>query len=98
MGEVTGELADLSVLTCDNPRDEEIESINNDIKAGLAKHNGAYVEVPDRIDAIEYAMRHAVKGDIVLLLGKGHEQYQEIKGVKYHYDEREAVMEAASRL
>lgn len=98
MGEVTGELADLSVLTCDNPRDEEIESINNDIKVGLAKHNGAYVEVPDRIDAIEYAMRHAVKGDIVLLLGKGHEQYQEIKGVKYHYDEREAVMEAASRL
>lgn len=98
MGEVTGELADLSVLTCDNPRDEEIESINNDIKVGLAKHNGAYVEVPDRVDAIEYAMRHAVKGDIILLLGKGHEQYQEIKGVKYHYDEREAVMEAASRL
>jgi len=98
MGEVTGELADLSVLTCDNPRDEEISAINDDIKIGLAKHNGAYVEVPDRVDAIEYAMRHAVKGDIILLLGKGHEQYQEIKGVKYHYDEREAVMEAYSRI
>ena len=98
MGEVTGELGDLSVLTCDNPRDEEIESINNDIKVGLAKHNAVYAEVPDRVDAIEYAMRHAVKGDIILLLGKGHEQYQEIKGVKYHYDEREAVIEAASRI
>ncbi len=97
MGEVTGEYGDLSVLTCDNPRNEEIESINNDIKVGLAKHNGAYVEVPDRVDAIEYAMRQAVTGDIILLLGKGHEQYQEIKGVKYHYDEREAVKEAARR-
>lgn len=98
MGEVTGEYGDLSVLTCDNPRNEEIESINNDIKVGLAKYNGAYVEVPDRVDAIEYAMRHAVEGDIILLLGKGHEQYQEIKGVKYNYDEREAVMEAAERI
>ncbi len=98
MGEVTGELADLSVLTCDNPRDEEIESINNDIKIGLAKHNGKYVEINDRTDAIEYAMRNAVKGDIIVLLGKGHEDYQEIKGVKYHYDEREAVKEAAGRI
>lgn len=98
MGEVTGELANLSVLTCDNPRDEEIESINNDIKVGLAKHKGKYVEIPDRIDAIAYAMKQAVKGDIILLLGKGHEDYQEIKGVKYHYDEREAVREAAARV
>lgn len=98
MGEVTGELADLSILTCDNPRDEEICDINNDIKTGLAKHDGKYVEIEDRTDAIEYALRNAVKGDIIVLLGKGHEDYQEIKGVKYHYDEREAVREAASRL
>ena len=98
MGEVAGELADLSVLTCDNPRDEEISDINNDIKQGLAKHNGKYVEIEDRTDAIEYALRNAVKGDIIVLLGKGHEDYQEIKGVKHHYDEREAVREAAARL
>ena len=98
MGEVTGEMADLSILTCDNPRDEEISDINNDIKAGLAKHNGQYVEIEDRTDAIEYAIRNAVKGDIILLLGKGHEDYQEIKGVKYHYDEREAIREAAKRV
>lgn len=98
MGEVTGELADLSILTCDNPRDEEISDINNDIKTGLAKHDGKYVEIEDRTDAIEYALRNAVKGDIIVLLGKGHEDYQEIRGVKYHYDEREAVREAASRL
>ncbi|MDE6635600.1 MAG: UDP-N-acetylmuramoyl-L-alanyl-D-glutamate--2,6-diaminopimelate ligase, partial [Lachnospiraceae bacterium] len=85
MGEVTGELADLSILTCDNPRDEEISDINNDIKTGLAKHDGKYVEIEDRTDAIEYALRNAVKGDIIVLLGKGHEDYQEIKGVKYHY-------------
>ncbi len=98
MGEVAGELADLSILTCDNPRDEEISDINNDIKTGLAKHNGKYVEIEDRTDAIEYALRNAVKGDIIVLLGKGHEDYQEIKGVKHHYDEREAVREAAARL
>ncbi|MCI8307758.1 MAG: UDP-N-acetylmuramoyl-L-alanyl-D-glutamate--2,6-diaminopimelate ligase [Lachnospiraceae bacterium] len=98
MGEVAGELADLSILTCDNPRDEEICDINNDIKTGLAKHNGKYVEIEDRTDAIAYALRNAVKGDIIVLLGKGHEDYQEIKGVKYHYDEREAVREAAARL
>ena len=98
MGEVTGELADLSVLTCDNPRDEEISQINDDIKVGLARHKGKYVEIEDRTDAIEYALRNAQKGDIIILLGKGHEDYQEIKGVKYHYDEREAIKEAASRI
>ena len=98
MGEVTGELADLSILTCDNPRDEEIKDINNDIKIGLAKHDGKYVEIEDRTDAIEYALRNAEIGDVIILLGKGHEDYQEIKGVKYHYSEREAIMEAAARL
>lgn len=94
MGEVTGELADFSVLTCDNPRDEEISDINEDIKAGLAKHNGKYIEIEDRVEAIAYAIEHAAEGDIILLLGKGHEDYMEIKGVKYPYSEREAVIKA----
>lgn len=93
MGEVTGELADLCVLTCDNPRDEEIRDINADIKVGLAKSNGKYIEIDDRKEAIAYCMTHAKPGDMVVLLGKGHEDYQEIKGVKYHFDEREAVAE-----
>lgn len=93
MGEVTGEMADLCVLTCDNPRDEEIRDINNDIKVGLARSNGKYIEIDDRKEAIAYCMKNAEPGDMIVLLGKGHEDYQEIKGVKYHFDEREAVAE-----
>lgn len=93
MGEVTGEMADLCVLTCDNPRDEEIRDINNDIKIGLARSNGNYIEIDDRKEAIAYCIDHAMPGDMIVLLGKGHEDYQEIKGVKYHFDEREAVAE-----
>lgn len=93
MGEVTGEMADLCVLTCDNPRDEEIRDINNDIKIGLAKSDGKYIEIDDRKEAIAYCITNARPGDMIVLLGKGHENYQEIKGVKYHFDEREAVAE-----
>ena len=93
MGEVTGEMADLCVLTCDNPRDEEIRDINNDIKVGLARSNGKYIEIDDRKEAIAYCMKNAKPGDMIVLLGKGHEDYKEIKGVKYHFDEREAVAE-----
>ncbi len=98
MGEVTGEMADLCVLTCDNPRDEDIRSINDDIKLGLAKSKGKYIEIDDRKEAIAYCMRHAQPGDMIVLLGKGHENYQEIKGVKYHFDEREAVAEILAEM
>jgi UDP-N-acetylmuramoyl-L-alanyl-D-glutamate--2,6-diaminopimelate ligase len=81
------------VLTCDNPRNEEIKDINNDIKVGLARSNGKYIEIDDRKEAIAYCMVNAQPGDMIVLLGKGHEDYQEIKGVKYHFDEREAVEE-----
>ena len=98
MGEVTGEMADLCVLTCDNPRDEEIRDINNDIKVGLARSNGKYIEIDDRKEAIAYCMKNAKPGDMIVLLGKGHEDYQEIKGVKYHFDEREAIAEIKKEL
>ena len=91
MGELCGKMADLSILTCDNPRDESIEDINADIKVGLAKSNGSYIEIEDRVQAIHYSMDHAKDGDIIILLGKGHETYQEIKGVKHPYSEREAI-------
>lgn len=93
MGEVSGRLADLSVITADNSRFEAVEDILADIKTGLAKTTGAYVEIPDRVEAIRYCLAHARPGDILVLAGKGHEDYQEIQGVKHHLDEREVVAE-----
>ncbi len=98
MGEVTGAMANLCILTCDNPRDEELADINNDIKIGLARSNGKYIEIDDRKEAIKYAIENAEKGDMIVLLGKGHQCYQEIKGVRYHFDEREAVAEIKEEL
>ena len=91
MGEVSSRLADLTVVTSDNPRFEEPMDIINDILIGVHKADGAYVTIPDRKDAIRYCMEHAQKGDIILLAGKGHEDYQEIKGQKFHMDERELI-------
>lgn len=98
MGEVTGELADLCVITSDNPRDEELHSINEDIKIGLARSNGKYIEIDDREEAIRYCIKNAQKGDMIVLLGKGHQTYEEIRGVKYHFDEREVVAKVANEL
>lgn len=91
MGEISGKLSDLSVLTEDNSRDEDVMDIIADIKTGMAKTEGKYVVVPNRKDAIRYCIENAQDGDIIVLAGKGHEDYQEIKGVKYHMDERELI-------
>lgn len=91
MGEVSGRLADLSVITADNSRFEDVMDIIADIKVGIEKTTGKYVTIPDRKQAIKYCMENAQDGDIVVLAGKGHEDYQEIKGVKYHLDEREVI-------
>lgn len=93
MGEVCGRLADLSVITADNSRDEDVMDIIADIQVGMQKTNGKSVVVPDRREAIRYCIEHAQIGDIIVLAGKGHEDYQEIRGVKYHFDEREVVQE-----
>lgn len=98
MGEISGKYAGLTILTEDNPRFEDMESINNDIITGLNRSNGKYIVINDRQEAIEYAMKNAQEGDIILLIGKGHEQYQEIKGVQYFWDEREAVERAVEKL
>ncbi len=98
MGEAVGNLADLAIVTSDNPRTENILDIIADIKVGLAKTDGDYVVVIDRMEAVYYAMSHAEDGDMIVLLGKGHEEYQEIDGIKYHYSEREAVESALARL
>ncbi len=91
MGEVSGKLSDLSVITEDNSRFEDVMDIIEDIKVGINKTDGKYVVIPNRKDAIKYCMENAQDGDIVVLAGKGHEDYQEIKGVKYHLDEREVI-------
>lgn len=93
MGEVSSKLADLTVVTSDNPRFEEPMDIIEDILIGVKKADGEYVTIPERKDAIEYAIKHAKDGDVIVLAGKGHEDYQEIKGVKYHMDERELIEE-----
>lgn len=94
MGETAGRLADLSVLTEDNSRDEDVMDIINDIiEGGIKKTDGKYVVVPKRQEAIRYCMENAQDGDIIVLAGKGHEDYLEIKGVKYHLDEREVIAE-----
>ena len=88
MGEVSGRLADLTIITSDNPRNEEPQAIIDDIKTGIEKTDGKYVEICDRKEAIAYAIHHGEPGDIIVLAGKGHEDYQEIKGKKYPMDER----------
>lgn len=93
MGEVSGRMADLTIITSDNPRTEEPQAIIDDIKKGIAKTDGRYVEICDRKEAIAYAIAHGEPGDIIVLAGKGHEDYQEINGVKYPMDERVLIRE-----
>lgn len=93
MGEVSGRLSDLTIITSDNPRDEKPQDIIDDIKLGMAKTKGAYVEIEERKEAMRYAIMHAEKGDVIVFAGKGHEDYQEICGKKYPMDEREIIRE-----
>lgn len=93
MGEVSGRLADLTIITSDNPRFEEPQDIIEDIKTGIGKTSGQYMEICDRREAIAYVISHAKEGDIIVLAGKGHEDYQEIKGVQYPMDERVIIRE-----
>ena len=93
MGEVSGKYSDLTIITEDNSRFESVFDIMNDIETGIKKTNGKYIKIADRNDAIKYALDNAMEGDIILLLGKGHETYKDKDGVKTHYDEREVIKE-----
>lgn len=93
MGLAAGKYADLTVLTMDNPRDEEVEDINKTIIEGLNVHHGKYMTIIDRKEAIHYLIDQAQPGDIIALIGKGHEEYQEIKGQKYYFSEEKIVEE-----
>lgn len=98
MGEMAAKYADLSILTADNSRFEKTEDIIADIKKTLVPAGGKYVEIPDRREAIEYAMSHAEKGDMIAVIGKGHEDYQEVHGVRTHFLDREVIQECAEKL
>jgi UDP-N-acetylmuramoyl-L-alanyl-D-glutamate--2,6-diaminopimelate ligase len=91
MGEVSGKLADFTIITSDNPRTEEPSKIIENIETGIRKTNGKYICILDRTDAIRYAIKNAMADDIIVLAGKGHENYQIFDGKTIHYDEREIV-------
>jgi UDP-N-acetylmuramoyl-L-alanyl-D-glutamate--2,6-diaminopimelate ligase len=91
MGEVSSRLADFTIVTSDNPREEDPLAIMEDIVTGVKKAPGEYITIVSREEAIRYAIENAREGDVIVLAGKGHEDYQEIKGKKYHMDERELV-------
>lgn len=97
MGEISGEMSDFTIITSDNPRYEEPEEIMNDIEIGIRKTAGKYIKIADRGEAVKYAIDNGKRGDIIVIAGKGHEDYQEIKGVKYHMSDRELIEKAAGK-
>jgi UDP-N-acetylmuramoyl-L-alanyl-D-glutamate--2,6-diaminopimelate ligase len=96
MAELCFRLSDVLFLTSDNPRSEDPEAILNDMAAGLPR-NGDYRRDADRRAAVTSALREAREGDIVLIAGKGHETYQEIRGVKHPFDDRQVALEWLQR-
>ena len=98
MGEVSGKLSDFTIITSDNPRFEEPQAIIDDIITGIKKTDGKYIDICDRKEAIRYAIRHGQPGDVIILAGKGHETYQEIRGVKYDMDDRVLIREVLEEM
>ncbi len=98
MGEISGKIADYTIITSDNPRTEKPEEIVKQIENGIKKTTGKYEVVVDRVEAIEKAIKMANKNDIIVLAGKGHEPYQEINGVKHSFDERIIVKDIISKM
>jgi len=96
MGRVAGKLADFTIVTSDNPRTEDPNQIIADILSTLVPSGGRFIEIADRSEAIRYSLEHARQGDIIALCGKGHEDYQEINGIKYMMDERDIIAEILS--
>lgn len=99
MGEISGRLADFTVVTTDNPRNESPMKIMKEIETGIKTTRGLYKIIENRMEAIKFAMRIAWKNDIIILAGKGHETYQELKNhKKIHFDEREIVKKLAEEM
>ncbi|MGI6778148.1 MAG: UDP-N-acetylmuramoyl-L-alanyl-D-glutamate--2,6-diaminopimelate ligase [Acetivibrionales bacterium] len=93
MGEISGRISDFTIITSDNPRTEDPVEIINGIEEGIKKTNGKYIKIVDRREAIKYSLMNAKPGDIIILAGKGHENYITFKDKTIHFDEREVVKE-----
>jgi len=93
MGEIAGRFSDFAIVTSDNPRSENPMDIIASVEDGVKKSGCEYIIIENRRDAIEYALKNAKKNDVIILAGKGHENYQEINGGKQHFDEKEIVSE-----
>lgn len=91
LGTTSGSISDLSIITTDNPRYDNNEEILKDIEEGLKQTKGKYKIIEDRKEAIIYALKNAKKNDIILILGKGHENFQEIEGIKYSFNEKKII-------
>lgn len=98
MGEISGKIADYTIVTSDNPRTEDPKKIVEQIEEGIKKTKGKYEVIVDRTEAIEKAIKMANKNDMIILAGKGHEPYQEINGKKYPFDERVIVNDIISKI
>ncbi|HHV60692.1 MAG TPA: UDP-N-acetylmuramoyl-L-alanyl-D-glutamate--2,6-diaminopimelate ligase [Clostridiaceae bacterium] len=97
MGEISGRMADFTVITSDNPRTEDPEDIIKEIEEGIRRTNGEYIKIIDRYEGIRYALDNARSGDVIVIAGKGHETYQQFKDKTIHFDDREVVREILKR-
>lgn len=98
MGEISGKIADYTIITSDNPRTEDPEEIVKEVESGIKRTKGKYVCIVDRKKAIEHAIKMATKNDIVVLAGKGHETYQEVNGVKNPFDEKTIIKQIINKM
>ena len=90
--------ADFIILTSDNPRREDVMQIIDDARPGLPDDQNRYIIIPDRYQAIKWALEHCGEGEVLLLAGKGHEDYQVLSHATVHFDEREVVAELLSKI
>ena len=98
MAKVSGELADFTIITSDNPRTEDPETIAREVESGIKGITDQYIVIVDRVEAIEYAVKMAKPNDIVVLAGKGHENYQVIGHEKVPFDEKSIVKEILEKI
>lgn len=93
LGYVASKYADFSIITTDNPRNDDIDDINKDIVKGIIDNGGEYIIIKDREEAVRYSIEKALDNDIIILMGKGHEEYQDIKGIRYEFSEKKIINE-----
>ncbi len=97
MGEIAAKMADFTIVTADNSRFEKVEDITEDILSRIRPANVDYTCIYDRAEAIRYAIENVKRGDIIAIIGKGHEDYQEINGERYYFKDADEVIKAVEK-